>query len=86
LVRWKGFTVEHNTWKKREDLRNIREISEEFERRMNVEVRRQKKLDIVEEKDFRRGELSRKYTAKMLHKWDDGKFEEKYLKKLERNW
>jgi len=24
--------------------------------------------------------------AKMLYRWDDGKFEEEYLKKLERNW
>ena len=53
---------------------------------MNVEVRRQEKIDIVEERDFRRGELSRKFTAKMLYGWDDGKFEEEYLKKLERNW
>ena len=24
--------------------------------------------------------------AKMLYGWDDGKFKEEYLKKLERNW
>jgi len=24
--------------------------------------------------------------AKILYRWNDGKFEEKYLKKLERNW
>jgi len=34
---------------------------------MNVEVRRQEKLDIVEERDFRRGELPGKYMAKMLY-------------------
>jgi len=59
---------------------------EEFERRMNVEVRRQEKLDMVEERDFRREELLEKFMAKILYGWDDGKFEEKYLKKLERNW
>jgi len=59
---------------------------EKFEERMNTEVRRQKKLDIIEEKDFRRGELPGKYTVKMLYEWDDGKFEEEYLRKLERNW
>jgi len=59
---------------------------EKFEERMNAEVRRQKKLDIIEEKDFRRGELPGKYTVKMLYEWDDGKFEEEYLRKLERNW
>ena len=34
---------------------------------MNAEVRRQEKLDMVEEKDFRRGELPGKFTAKMLY-------------------
>jgi len=54
--------------------------------RMNMEVRRQEKLDIVEEKDFRRRKLPGKYTVKMLYRWNNGKFEEKYLRKLERNW
>ena len=51
-----------------------------------MEVRRQEKLDIAEEKNFRRGELPGKYTVKMLYRWDDGKFEEEYLRKMERNW
>ena len=41
---------------------------EEFERRMNAEVRRQEKLDVAEEKDFRRGELPGKFMAKMLYR------------------
>jgi len=59
---------------------------EEFEGRIDVEVRRQEKLDIVEKNDFRREELPGKYIAKMLYGWDDRKFEEEYLRKLERNW
>ena len=59
---------------------------EEFEGRMSTKVRRQEKLDKMEEKDFRRGELPGKYMVKMLYRWDDGKFEEEYLRKLERNW
>jgi len=86
LVRWKGFTAEHDIWKRKEDLGNVREALEEFEGRMNAEVRRQEKLDMVEEKDFKRGELPGKFMAKMLYRWDDGKFEEEYLRKLERNW
>ena len=86
LVRWKGFTAEHDTWEKKEDLRNAREVLEEFKGRMNAEVRRQEKLDMEEEKDFRRGELPEKFTAKVLYGWDDGRFEEEYLRKLERNW
>ena len=53
---------------------------------MSAEVRRQEKLDMIEEKDLRRGELPEKYTAKMLYGWDNRKFEEEYLRKLERNW
>jgi len=41
---------------------------EEFEGRMNTKIRRQEKLDMVEEKDFRREELLGKYTAKMLYR------------------
>jgi len=57
----------------------------EFERKMGTEIRRQEKLDRMEEKDFRRGELPGKYTVKTLYGWDDEKFEEEYLRKLERN-
>jgi len=31
-------------------------------------------------------ELPEKYTAKLLYGWDDQKFEEEYLNKLEKNW
>jgi len=41
---------------------------------------------MVEEKNFKRGELLGKYTVKILYSWDDGNFEDEYLKKLERNW
>jgi len=52
---------------------------------MNTEVRRQEKLNMAEEKDFRRGELPGKFMAKRLYGWDNGKFKEEYLRKLERN-
>jgi len=61
-------------------------VLEDFERRMEVEIKRQKKLNRIEERDFRRGELPEKFMAKMLYGWDNGKFKEEYLKKLERNW
>ena len=86
LVQWKGFTAEGNTWERREDLENAKEVLAEFEERMEAEVRRQKKIDRAEEWDFRRGELPGKFMARMLYVWDDRKFEEEYLKKLERNW
>jgi len=58
---------------------------DDFEGRVEAEIKRQEKLDRVEKRNFRRGELLGKFTARMLYGWDDGKFEEEYLKKLERN-
>ena len=64
----------------------MKKVVVEFEERLNTEVRWQEKLDLVKERDFRRGELLEKYMVKILYKWNNRKFEEKYLKKLERNW
>jgi len=78
--------AEQDSWEKEENLENVRELVAEFKRRINVTVRRQEKLGLAEKRDFRRGELPRKYMAKMLYEWDNRKFENKYLRKLERNW
>ena len=86
LVWWKGFTAEGDIWKRKENLKNVEETLEEFEGRMSTEVRRQERIDMAEERDFRREELLGKFIARMLYGWDDRKFEEEYLKKLERNW
>ncbi len=52
---------------------------------MNVEVRRQEKINMAEERDFRRGKLPEKFIVRIFYGWDDRKFEKEYLKKLERN-
>ena len=84
LVQWKGFTAEGDTWERRKNLKNAEEVLADFEGKM--EIRRQEKIEEAEDRDFRRGELPEKFTAKMLFGWDDGRFEKEYLKKLERNW
>ena len=78
--------VEHDIQEREEDLGNAREAVGEFEERMSAKIRRQEKLDRMEEKDFRREELLGKYTMKTLYGQDNRKFEEEYLRKLERNW
>ena len=40
---------------------------EDFEGRIEVEIRRQEKLDRAEERDFRRRELLGKFTTRMLY-------------------
>ena len=49
LVRWKRFTAEHDTWERKEDLGNAKEVLEEFEGRIDAEIRRQEKIDRVKE-------------------------------------
>ena len=81
LIQWKGFTVEGDTWERKENLKNAEELIEEFKQR-EVVVRRQ----VEEEEEYKRMELLGKYTAKLLYGWDDQRFEEEYLNKLEKNW
>jgi len=66
-------------------LENAKKVVAEFARRINTEIRKQERINMVEERDFRRGKLLGKYIAKMLYRWNDGMFENKYLKKLEKN-
>ena len=88
LVQWKGFTAESNTWEKEEDLKNAKELVDDFQERIGAEIRRQE--EVVEKKrekeEYRRMELPVMYTAKVLYGWDNKKFEDEYLKKLEKNW
>jgi len=77
LVRWKGYTVEEDLWEKETNLKNAKEAVEEYEKEYGKEGRK-----IKEEHK----EMPRRFTAKTLYGWDDGKFDWEYLKKLERNW
>jgi len=56
-------------------------LIEEFEQG-EVVVRRQ----VGEDERYRRIELPEKFMAKVLYGWDDQRFEEEYLNKLEKNW
>ena len=81
LIQWKGFTAERDTWERRENLKNTEELIKEFE--WGEVVVRQ---EVEEEGEYKRIELPGKYMAKFLYGWDDQKFEEEYLNKLEKNW
>jgi len=50
------------------NLENVKEIVAKFERRLNIEVRRQEKTEKIKDKDFKRGELLEKYIVFLLYK------------------
>ena len=90
LVKWKGYTVEENIYERLENLKNTKMI-EKFEKgRFEEEIQRIQKGKEMrlnpEAEEFKRGELSERYIAKLLYGWNGKKFDEEYLKRLERNW
>jgi len=86
LVQWKGFTAEGDTWERKENLKNAEELIEKFEKEGGIEVRQQERIEKKKEtKEYRRMELPEKYMAKLLYRWNDKKFENEYLRKLEKN-
>ena len=86
LVQWKGYMLEAGTWEGRENLGNVKELVEEFEReygKVAEEVRQQEQ--IKEEKRFSRA-LPGKYTAKLVYGWGNRKYKREREKKWEENW
>jgi len=47
-------------------LKNAKEVVAKFEKRLSIEVWKQEKLDMIEKRDCRGGDLPGKYIAKML--------------------
>ena len=64
-------------------MRNVKDLVDDFEGRIGVEVRRQVRERKAKD---RRVELLGRYMAKLLYGWDNGKFKAEYLRKLEKNW
>ena len=77
--------VEEDTWKNRENLKNMKELVEEFERiyREEVEELRQQELE-EEEKEFSQ-ELPRKFMAKLLYSQGKKKYKREREKRQDKN-
>lgn len=49
-------------------MKNTKEAIADFEERIEAKVRKQEKLDLIKEQDFKREELLEKYIVKMLYR------------------
>jgi len=65
LVQWKEYMAEEDTWEPRENLGNARDLVEIFEEEYEEESRQAEKEDY---REFHRGELPERYTAKTLYR------------------
>jgi len=86
LVCWKGYTAEADTWKDRGNLKNAEKLVEKFEREYgeeDKEVRQQEQIE--KEKDFDKG-LPGRYTAKLIHRWGNRKYERERKRRWDKNW
>ena len=86
--------MEEDTWEGLENLGNMMDLVENFEKKIKEEEIRRVQMRKEREKEralnlkaevFKRSKLLRKYIAKILFGWDDRKFKDKYLKKLEKS-
>ena len=74
--------VKEDTWEPRENLGNIQELVDRFEEKYREGVRRIKKRNLEED---HKEELPGRYTAKLLYRQDEKKFDKEYWRRLERN-
>ena len=95
LVRQEVYMAKEDTCERLENLGNVIDLVEGFEKKIReeeirkVQMRKEKgkkRVLNLEAEVFKRSKLLEKYTTKILFGQDDRKFEDKYLKKLERIW
>jgi len=65
--------AESNTWKRRENLKNAKEVIEEFKKEYQRDMEDMARQE-YEEGMFRRGELPGRFTAKKLFRWLDKRY------------
>jgi len=75
--------MEEDAWKSQENLKNISELVEEFEREYGrTEEEEARRQETEENRKTFNKELPGKYTAKLLYRWGERKYEQEYWKKI----
>jgi len=78
-VQWKECTAEKDTWESRENLKNVIELVEEFEREYRKEEEEEvRQQEAKEDKKVFSRELPGRYTAKLLYGWGNKKYDREY--------
>ena len=86
LVRWKEYMVEEDTQENKENLENVKELVEEFERKYREEVEKLRQQELGEEKKEFSWELPREFTAKLLYSWKKKRYKREREKRWNKNW
>jgi len=86
LVRWKRYMAEEDTWENRENLKNAKELVEEFEKIYGKEAEELRQQELEEEEKEFSWELPREFTAKLLYSWGKRRYEREREKKWDENW
>jgi len=86
LVRWKGYTVEEDTWENRENLENAKELVEEFEREYEEEIEELRQQELEKKKKEFSQELPREFTAKLIYGWGKRRYKREREKRWDKNW
>ena len=74
--------AEEDTWENRENLKNAKELVEEFEKIYGEEAEELRQQELEEEEKELSQELPREFTAKLLYGW--GK--RRYKREREKRW
>jgi len=86
LVRWKEYMAEEDTWENRENLENMKELVEEFERIYGKKVEELRQQELEEEKKEFSWELPREFTVKLLYGWGKRRYKREREKRWDKNW
>jgi len=66
-----------DTWKKKENLKNTKELVEEFKREYGKDKREIRRQEDKEDREVWSRGLPERYTARLLYGWQDKEYEKR---------